>query len=306
MNKDYLQTVQLLLRAAPEIFRSDFFALKGGTAINLFVQNMPRLSVDIDVVFLPRDMLRDEALATIGSELNLAKERLETLGLSCRLKQNKDATECKLFVTDGITEVKVEVNFVFRGTACPIVVTALTPFAQEIFSANINLPILTTAELYGSKLVAALDRQHPRDLFDVFLMYKNFGLTKDIIDCFVVYLAGHNRPMHEVLFPNELFIDEIFDSEFVGMTNVAITLDDLKSTRSRLLNELPKALTVDHRSFLLSLVKAEPDWSLAPFENLQQLPAIRWKLENLASLRKKNPVKFQQQHAELLARISAC
>lgn len=306
MNKDYLQTVQLLLRAAPEIFSSDFFAMKGGTAINLFVQNMPRLSVDIDVVFLPRDMLRDEALATIGSELNLAKERLETLGLSCRLKQNKDATECKLFVTDGIAEVKVEVNFVFRGTACPIVVTALTPFAQETFSANINLPILTTAELYGSKLVAALDRQHPRDLFDVFLMYKNFGLTQDIIDCFVVYLAGHNRPMHEVLFPNELFIDEIFESEFVGMTNVAITLDDLKSTRSRLLNELPKALTVDHRSFLLSLVKAEPDWSLAPFENLQQLPAIRWKLENLASLRKKNPVKFQQQHAELLARISAC
>ncbi len=49
---------------------------------------------------------------------------------------------------------------------------ALTPSAQAMFTSDIQVPVLATEELYGGKLVAALDRQHPRDLFDVQLMLK--------------------------------------------------------------------------------------------------------------------------------------
>lgn len=304
MNDDYVRTVQLLLTAAPEIFANEVFAMKGGTALNLFVQDMPRLSVDIDVVFVPHTTPRDQALKAIGDELVAVKGRLEKLGLAADLLRTRDGDEAKMAVTSPDAEVKVEVNFVFRGTVLPPVRTALTAAAQEKFSANIEVPVLATAELYASKLVAALDRQHPRDLFDVQLMFSRFGLPADFLDCFVVYLAGHNRPTHEVLFPNEHDIDAIFAAEFTGMTAVPVSLAELKATRKKLMAELPAALSERQRGFLLSLVRAEPDWTLLPFGHVKDLPAIRWKLANLAKL-KKNPDKFAQQHDVLAARLAA-
>ncbi len=303
MNDEYARTVQLLLAVAPSVFETAAFAMKGGTALNLFVQDMPRLSVDIDVVFLPHEMNRDEALQAIGKELAAAKVRLEKLGLEATLRKTKDGNEAKMFVTDGSVEVKVEVNFVFRGTVLPPVLAELTAAAQEKFSANIEVPVLATPELYGSKLVAALDRQHPRDLFDVQLMFSSFGLPEQFLDCFVVYLAGHDRPVHEVLFPNEQDIDVIFEAEFNGMTNIPVTLDELKATRRRLFAELPKALSDRQRGFLLSLVQAKPDWSLLPYGHIKDLPAIRWKLMNLTKLQK-NAGKFAQQHDELVVRLN--
>jgi predicted nucleotidyltransferase component of viral defense system len=62
MDKAYVDTVRLLLNTAPEVFHSGVFAMKGGTAINLFVQNMPRLSVDIDVVYVAHAKPRAAAL----------------------------------------------------------------------------------------------------------------------------------------------------------------------------------------------------------------------------------------------------
>jgi hypothetical protein len=302
MNNEYVRTVQLLLTVAPAIFENSRFAMKGGTALNLFVQDMPRLSVDIDVVFVPYELERNDALQAIGDDLAAAKGRLEKLGLQATLRKTKEGNEAKLFVSDGDSEVKVEVNFVFRGTVLPPVPTPMTAVAENMFSANIVVPVLATPELYGSKLVAALDRQHPRDLFDVQLMFARFGLPAEFLDCFVVYLAGHDRPVHEVLFPNEQDIDVIFEAEFIGMTNTPVTLEELKATRRRLMAELPKALSDHQRGFLLSLVQAEPDWSLLPFAHVQHLPAIRWKLMNLAKLQK-NTAKFKQQHDELFEHL---
>ncbi|APR03136.1 Nucleotidyl transferase AbiEii toxin, Type IV TA system [Thauera chlorobenzoica] len=53
MDKTCADTVRLLLAVAPGVFANGIFAMKGGTAINLFVRDMPRLPVDIDVVYLP-------------------------------------------------------------------------------------------------------------------------------------------------------------------------------------------------------------------------------------------------------------
>jgi predicted nucleotidyltransferase component of viral defense system len=65
MNQIYLDTARMLTRVATQVFVDDTFALKGGTAINLFVRDMPRLSVDLDLIFSDHTLPRKEALARI-------------------------------------------------------------------------------------------------------------------------------------------------------------------------------------------------------------------------------------------------
>lgn len=299
MNPTYVQTVNLLLDIAPTVFQTPRFAMKGGTALNLFVQDLPRLSVDIDVVFVNHLPDRDTALEEIAQEIQRIEGATAEMGYETRTRKVHGGDEVKLDIFSAEAEVKVEVNFVFRGTVLPVQTRSLSEKTQALFSKNIQAPVLSPSELYGSKLVAAMDRQHPRDLFDVLKMYESHGLTQEILDCFVVYLAGHNRPVHEVLFSNPQPMEETFKNEFVGMTSEPINLDDLLNTQKRLMTELPQALTQNHRNFLLSLVQATPDWSLMPFNHLQDMPAIKWKLQNLNNLKSKNPKKFRLQHEEL-------
>ena len=188
MDRQYVDAVRLLLAVAPVIFESPHFALKGGTAINLFVQDLPRLSVDIDVVFTDHVMEREQVLKTIGEELLAAKARLEYIGYSATLHKTQKGDEAKLLVANQASQVKVEVNFVFRGTLLPVTHRALVNSARDLFTTAMELPVLAIPELYGSKLVAALDRQHPRDWFDVVAMMDRFGLEAEIVDCFVAYV----------------------------------------------------------------------------------------------------------------------
>jgi len=167
MDKSYIETVRLLLEAAPTIFETPDFAMKGGTAINLFVQDMPRLSVDIDVVYTDYRASRMEALKSISGALETARNRLAEVGLDAEVSSTKEGDEIKLFIRRGRNQVKVEVNHVFRGTVLPVERRSLGAEARRLFTTELVAPLLATPELYGSKLVAALDRQHPRDLFDV-------------------------------------------------------------------------------------------------------------------------------------------
>jgi len=214
------------------------------------------------------------------------------------------AEETKLFIERSQVRVKIEANYVFRGSVIPVALRPLCEKAQSEFFTDIELPLLQPDEIYGSKLVSAMDRQHPRDLFDVLGMYESVGLTADIVECFVAYLAGHNRPIHEVLFANQLDLTQAYQNEFIGMTEHAVSLDQLLEARSRLFEELPRSLTDNHRQFLLSLVKGEPDWALMACPHLQQLPAIRWKLGNLERLKTANRNKFNAQYRELEERLS--
>ncbi len=300
MDKTYADTVRLLLTAAPDVFVNDIFALKGGTALNLFLHDMPRLSVDIDVVYVPWQMPRERALADITAELDAIAKRLDRLGLRSRKIAVDGMGDTKLLVETEGEQVKIEVNTVFRGTALPIEQRMLSPQTADMFSVELELPTLAPAELYGSKLVAALDRQHPRDLFDVWTMFESGGLNDDMVECFVVYLAGHNRPTHEVLFGNDKDIATEYRSHFAGMTRDPVELDTLLATRARLKEELPQWLSKHHRRFLAGLARAEPDWSLLRCEHAAELPALRWKLANLATFRDRRPADFERQ-AGLLA-----
>jgi hypothetical protein len=299
MNQVYLDTARLMIQVAPLIFADKVFALKGGTAINLFVRDMPRLSVDLDLVFVDHRLGRDEALARINEAIRKAVDQLRKRGFQTHAATVLDAGETKLFVRRDKLEVKVEVNFVLRGTVHPIRPTSLTPKAKETLLADLELPLVSLPDLYGGKLVAALDRQHPRDLFDVMQLFLHGGITPEIRRSFVVYLASHNRPIHEVLFPNLRDISGEYENTFKGMTTEPVALKALVSARERMIAELKAGLDAAEREFLLSLARNAPNWDLLGIEHLEQLPGIRWKLENLGRLAKANPKKLKEQAQEL-------
>ena len=301
MNQVYLDTARLMIQIAPLVFADNVFALKGGTAINLFVRDMPRLSVDLDLVFVDHRLGRDEALARINDAIRSAVDRLKKRGFQTHAATATDAGETKLFVRRDKLEVKVEVNFVLRGTVHPIRSTSLTPKAKETLLADLELPVVSLEDLYGGKLVAALDRQHPRDLFDVMELFLHGGITPEIRRSFVVYLAAHNRPIHEVLFPNLRDVSSEYESTFKGMTTEPVELKALVSARERIIAELKAGLDAPEREFLLSLARNEPNWDLLGIEHLEQLPGIRWKLEDLGRLAKANPKKLKAQAQELEA-----
>ncbi len=299
MDKNYADTVRLLLAATPEVFANDIFAMKGGTAINLFVQDMPRLSVDIDVVYRPWQVARDDALKAINGELAAIAQRVQPLGMQTRLVHAKDLGDTKLIVENDTSQVKIEVNVVFRGTVLPVERRALSAKTSDLFGVEFDAPILARDELYAGKLVAALDRQHPRDLFDVWQLYESGGLSDGMVECFVIYLAGHNRPPHEVLFGNDKDIAAEYERAFVGMTEVHCALETLLAARARMRHELPQRLSANHRRFLSGLVRAEPDWSLLQCPHAAELPALRWKLANLEAFCKRRPDDFAAQAAAL-------
>ncbi len=303
MNRTYLDTARLLTRVAPLVFVDDTFALKGGTAINLFVRDMPRLSVDLDLVFPNHRLPRDEALDRINEAIRQSVERLNKRGFQTHVPASGDAGETKLLVRRGTTEVKVEVNFVMRGTVRPVRMASLTPSARDTLEADLEIPVVSLEDVYGGKLVAAMDRQHPRDLFDVMQLFAHEGITAGIRRAFVIYLASHNRPVHEVLFPSLRDIRHEFGHNFAGMTAEPVDLDALLAAREQMMRELQQGLTEDERRFLLSLVSAEPEWALLDIPHIETLPGVRWKLQNLERLRKANARKFAEQYEELARRL---
>lgn len=93
MNQIYLDTARLLTQIAPFVFVDGTFALKGGTAINLFVRDMPRLSVDLDLVFTDHRQPRDAALARINKAIRQCAERLTERGFQTHGITAPDAGE---------------------------------------------------------------------------------------------------------------------------------------------------------------------------------------------------------------------
>lgn len=303
MNSVYLDTARLLTQVAPLVLVDDTFALKGGTAINLFLRDMPRLSVDLDLVFIDYELPRDQALIIIKKSLRQAAERLTARGFQTR-EVSADPLETKLLVRRGSIGIKIEANLVLRGTVNPIQQATLAPAARDVLMADLSIPVVSLEDLYGGKLVAALDRQHPRDLFDVMQLFEREGITPAIRHAFVAYLASHNRPIHEVLFPKLRNIEYDYRSNFDGMTADPVAIDALLAARDRLIKELQQGLDENERQFLISLVSAEPDWSLMRIEHLPQLPGIRWKLRNLEQLKNLNPKKFDEQASILAIKLA--
>jgi hypothetical protein len=304
VNDTYLKQARLLIQVAPFVFADETFALKGGTAINLFVRDMPRLSVDLDLVLPDHTPSRDAALGKIKDALGKASEALKARGFQTYLSGVPDAGETKLLVKRDGVQVKVEVNYVMRGTVRPVARAGLAPKAQEVLQAELEIPVVSVDDVYGGKLVAAMDRQHPRDLFDVMHLLANGGITSGIRRAFVVYLASHNRPIHEVLFPPLRDLTYEFEANFKGMTTEPVELGALLAARDQMIATLHQDIDADERAFLTTLAECAPAWDRMGLAHLSAMPAIQWKLQNLAKLKEKNRGKFDEQSQELAEKIS--
>lgn len=281
----YKNQVALLLEVLPVLNKFKCFALKGGTAINLFIHNMPRLSVDIDLTYLPVES-RDVFLLNIEAELLKMKQLIENLGLTVKAVFMKNSALSKLQVYANNAMIKIEPNFVLRGSVFPCEEKELCEKAQDQFLKYMLIKTLSIADLYGGKICAALDRYHPRDLFDIKLLLEHQGLTEAVRQAFIVYLASSSRPMHELLEPriseaSQQEFENTFKNEFSGMTTTSITHEELKDIRARLPKLLLNSFTENERMFLIHLKSGTPDWSFLPINGVESLPGIQWKLQNI-------------------------
>ncbi len=160
----YVAQVRLLVSVLPDIAQETGFALKGGTAINLFYRNMPRLSVDIDLIWLPvedrRASLReiDEALDRIAAAVTRRNPRV-----TARRIAGGGGGDTRIMVEEGRARIKIETSPVTRGAVHPARLMVASELVMERFG-FVEAYVLAFEDLYGGKLHAALDRRHPRDL----------------------------------------------------------------------------------------------------------------------------------------------
>ena len=286
-DSQFFKQADLLVQVMPFVNAEACFALKGGTAINFFVRDFPRLSVDIDLVYLPVED-RPTTLRGIDAALQRIAAKIRRAMPGVQVREQKLASEnllIKLTVrASGGAEVKIEPNTVLRGSLHPTTDRNLTPKAVKEFGRSATMRVVSLPDLYGGKLCAALDRQHPRDLFDVHGLFQNEGITDDIRRAFVIFLASHDRPMSELLTPNRKDLKKVFADQFEGMTLDPVPLAVLEETRERLITQINADLTSAEREFMLSLKRLEPKWELLGLPGVERLSGPQWKLYNLRKM----------------------
>lgn len=246
MRKEYLDKVSLLIETLPYVGQQECFALKGGTAINLFYKDMPRLSVDIDLAYTYFDD-RTTAYQRINESLVLIGQALSQAGFSTYIQGN--GLEKKVIVSNRSASIKIEPNYIIRGYVYEPMIRGICKKAEKIFGYT-EARIVSFPELYGGKICAALDRQHPRDLFDIDGLFAYDVQNPALMEGFIVLLLGHNRPIHELLNPTLKIQSEVFEKEFVGMTDTEFTYEDHIRTFGDLVHYIKTRLH-PYKNFLL-------------------------------------------------------
>lgn len=287
--KLYKRQVQLLLQVLPEVAKENSFALHGGTAINLFVRNKPRLSVDIDLTYIPVED-RDTTFKNIKIGLKNIKENINKTDPS--IKVQLKAEQLKLLVNNATASIKVEVNQGMRGLIGEIEMRELCQKTQEEFNAFCAMPCVPIHQLYGGKICAALDRQHPRDIFDIKYFLENETFTDIIKTGFLFCLLCSNRPIIEMLSPILKNQEQTYNNQFAGMTSEPFTYKDFCSTRKELVEIIKESLSEYDKEFLIQFESGTPDWTVY---NFSKFPAVQWKLLNINKLSKGNPEKHKEE-----------
>ena len=242
--------------------------------------------MDIDLSFIPVES-REKSLQSISKSIDHITENLQYTIPGIRVILRKATSSDLPFgfnvILNNVT-VKVEINTVIRGSVFSPENASLCNKASSILESDIEVKRLSVPDLYGGKICAALDRQHPRDLFDVKLLLENEGLTENIRKAFIVYLISHPRPMSELLCPNLKDIRPVFENELQGMTFEPVTLENLLDTRDKLIRRITADLTEKERNFILPVKTGRPEWKDLGIDGISQLAAVRWQLENLKQI----------------------
>ncbi len=296
----YYRQVQLLVRILPLLDSEKCFALKGGTAINLFYRELPRLSVDIDLLYLPSEG-REESLIDIRAALTRLSKLIKQTIPGIRIQNTHEQSNAlRLIIQLGDVRIKVELSPVIRGTVFPAERMEVCKRVEQEFG-YAEIQVASLPDLYAGKICAALDRQHPRDLFDIKLLLENEGFTEDLRKTFLLFLISHQRPMAELLSPHRKDIRPIYASEFKDMAAVDIPVEELEQTRENLIAMIHQHMTGDERKFLLSFKDRDPQWELLGLANadeVSRLPSVQWKLVNLTQMN-------DNKHQEALGKLNS-
>ena len=290
MNKEvYRRKVELLLRILPIISEYECFAVHGGTAINLFLKNLPRYSVDIDLTYVPIEG-REQSISNINAALSAISYRVKRAVKGINIVPVLKT--CKLLCEYGGCQVKIEVNQTKRGiVGGDIQIRSLCEKAQDEFGMYCEARIVPTSLLYGGKIAAALSRQHPRDLFDV--KYKDVGL-EETKEGLMFCLLGSDRPICESFKPNLIDQKEAMEKQFDGMTDILFSYEDFENTRNKLIADVNQLLTESDKRFLISFEEGTPTWEESDYAHFEKFPSIQWKLLNLLKLKKGDPDKMKE------------
>lgn len=294
MNSVYKQKVELLLRLLPLVMDEGVFAVHGGSAINLFVNEMPRYSVDIDLTYIPLDD-REKSLKEISSHLETMARKAKRMFRGLHVIPNYGTS--KLLCEYRGYQVKVEVNQTKRGiVGGELQHLPLCTKAQNEFGMYCEAAIVPMTQLYGGKVAAALSRQHPRDLFDIkHMTIPMTAIREGLIFC----LLGSDRPIHESLSPKLIDQRMAMANQFEGMSDVPFSYTEFEETRERLIRDVRELLTEEDKQFLIGFERAEPVWFGYEFANLKDYPSVKWKSMNLAKLKTKNPDKLKAEAEKL-------
>jgi hypothetical protein len=171
----YRKQVALLIRIVPLVAKETVFALKGGTAINLFLRDMPRLSVDIDLTYLP---VKDRASSL--QEMDAAMKRIATAiaqGIrGAKVNASGPKTErvtTKLIVQAEDVQVKIEVTPVLRGCVYEPKTMSVAARVEDQFGFA-EMPVVSFPDLYAGKMLPRLTA----NIRAIFLMSAICWLTK--------------------------------------------------------------------------------------------------------------------------------
>ncbi|MEI7629253.1 MAG: nucleotidyl transferase AbiEii/AbiGii toxin family protein [Bacteroidota bacterium] len=296
-NKTYNKQATLLISMIPEIASDQRFALHGGTAINLFVRDMPRISVDIDLTYTPFED-RETSFRNISQALVEMRARIEKRFPRIRIEHKEDAL--KLLVANKDAMIKIEVSQIVRGLLGPVTEKPLCDKAQTQFEVFCAINVVPNGQLYGGKVCAAMDRQHPRDIFDVKHLMQNEGFTQAIKEGFFFRLLSSERSVQDVLFPNLQDQRQAMENQFTGMSDESFTYEEYEQVRETMVKTVQNAITEEDKEFILSVKNAQPDWSIYNFE---EFPSIRWKQQNLEKLKANNPAKHLELYNSLKKRL---
>jgi len=297
----YAERVKLLVKILPTLAGEKRFALKGGTAINLFEHDLPRLSVDIDLTWLPVGEFAKDA-QEISAALENIGERLRSgpLRLQVQTSGTEEARIIRLIVSRNRSRIQIETTPVMRGTVHPVRTLAVRPSVEHAFGFA-EMQVLDFADLYAGKLAAALSRQHPRDLFDIQKLLDDGRLDERLWRTFLVYLTGSPKPAAEILVPPApQDFERLFSAHFQGMTSEPVSAASLLDVRARLLLRISELLDAPSRAFLESVEREAPDFSLIGLPHAADLPGIRRKLFNL---RQRSAAKREADYKQLIAAI---
>jgi hypothetical protein len=289
MNKTYRQQLELLLRIIPALSDIESFAIHGGTAINLYVLDFPRYSVDVDITYTPIKP-REESFAEIHKNLSILKEKINTIIPNVAVSEKPN----KIYCSQRDIMVKVEVSGTKRGLIEPYEIRPLCEKAQNEFETANKAKIVSLSQLYGGKITAALDRQHPRDLFDVKLMFDFISDFEQIEKGFLYCLLGGDRPIIESLSPNRIDQQETMIKQFSGMTDIPFSYSDYEETREKLIDFINSNLTQQDKEFLIAFEAGNDLLQFVEYHEYLKFPSVQWKLQNINKLKEINPIKHRE------------